>query len=144
MKGYPKILNTKEDYFNCLAMVQAGQLKAAGLLEALNALEKRRYIESRIMSASADKKQVVVMYCAEATKDAIFYSGEVTGTIKAVTNAMSTDTTQTPDTTTLTLSAAVPKDAITINIMNSVDVLASVGMTESDVTAIKGVLAQYE
>lgn len=144
MKGYPKILRTKEDYFNCLAMVQAGQLAAAGLQEALAALEKRRYIESRIMSRSEDRKQVVVMYCAEAAVDAVFYSGEVKGTIKAATNVMSTDNTETPDTTTLTLSAAVPTDAITINIMNSVDVLAGLGMTESDITAIKGVLAQYE
>ena len=61
MKGYPTMLKTKEDYFNCLAMVQAGELEAAGLTEALDALEKRRYIESRIISTSSDRQQVTIM-----------------------------------------------------------------------------------
>ena len=34
MKGFPKVLKTKEDYYNCLAMVAAGELKAADLLRA--------------------------------------------------------------------------------------------------------------
>ena len=144
MKGYPKMLNTKEDYLNCLAMVQAGELEAAGLQEALDALEKQRYIETRIMSASDDRKQVTVMYCAEAAKGAAFYSGEVKGTVTAATSVMSADNNEEPSTTTFTLSAAVPKDAVTISVMNSVDILANVGMTEDDITAIKGVLAQYE
>lgn len=144
MKGYPKILKTKEDYLNCLAMVQAGTLEAAGLTEALDALEKRRYIESRLMAVSDDRKEVQIMYCAEAAIDAPFYSGTAAGTIKAVTNVMSADGADVPDTTTLKLSVAVPKDAVSICVMNNVDVLATVGMTEDDVKAIKGVLAQYE
>ena len=32
MKGFPKTLKTKEDYYNCLAMVAAGELAAADLL----------------------------------------------------------------------------------------------------------------
>lgn len=32
MKGFPKVLKTKEDYYNCLAMVASGELKAADLL----------------------------------------------------------------------------------------------------------------
>ena len=31
MKGFPKTLKTKEDYYNCLAMVAAGDLAAADL-----------------------------------------------------------------------------------------------------------------
>ena len=52
MKGYPKKLKTKEDYYNCLAMVQAGELEAAGLVEALDALEERRYIPCNILQIS--------------------------------------------------------------------------------------------
>ena len=29
MKGFPKVLKTKEDYYNCLAMVASGELAAA-------------------------------------------------------------------------------------------------------------------
>ena len=32
MKGFPKVLKTKEDYNNCLAMVASGELAAADLL----------------------------------------------------------------------------------------------------------------
>ena len=33
MKGFPKVLKTKEDYYNCLAMVASGELAAADLLD---------------------------------------------------------------------------------------------------------------
>ena len=32
MKGFPKMLKTKEDFYNCLAMVARGELAAADLL----------------------------------------------------------------------------------------------------------------
>lgn len=44
MKGFPKTLKTKDDYYNCLAMVAAGELKAADLLAKIEGLEKQRYI----------------------------------------------------------------------------------------------------
>jgi hypothetical protein len=143
MKGYPKILKTKEDYYNCLALVQTGELAAAGLAAALAALEKRRYIECKVISASDDRKSLKVMYCAEALKGSKFISGAATGTLAAVTHTLS-NSTDTPSTTALTLTAAVPEGAESISIMNTNDVLAAMGMTESDLTAIKGVLAQYE
>ena len=39
MKGFPKTLKTKEDYYNCLAMVAAGELAAADLLAKIESLE---------------------------------------------------------------------------------------------------------
>jgi hypothetical protein len=35
MKGFPKVLKTAQDVKNCKAMVDAGQLQATDLLEAL-------------------------------------------------------------------------------------------------------------
>lgn len=145
MKGYPTRLRTKEDYYNCLALVQAGELEAAGLLAALDSLEEQRYLTSAITSKQQDNKQVVIMYLNEAEAGATFICGNVNGTIKQVTNKQSADQQEEPSTTTLLLSAAVPADATEIKVFNSsVDVLANAGMTEDDIKAIKGVLKQYE
>ena len=143
MKGYPNNFNTKEDYYNCLAMVQAGELEAAGLIEALNALEEQRYIHTVILSRSEDGKSVHIMLCPEVTIGAAFYCGNVTGEIR---NAVGTHsaTTDEPDTMQLMLSAAAPETEKAIHIISSVDNLALVGMTEEDIKAIKGVLKQYE
>lgn len=143
MKGYPNNFNTKEDYYNCLAMVQAGELEAAGLNEALDALEEQRYIHTAIMSKSADRKEVSIMLCTEVVKGAAFYCGNVTGTVNSVVAKHSASTDE-PDTMALTLSAAVPEAEAKVHIISSVDNLALVGMTEDDIKAIKGVLKQYE
>lgn len=143
MKGYPNNYNTKEDYYNCLAMVQAGELEAAGLKEALNALEEQRYIHTTILSRASGGTSVNIMLCPEVTIGAAYYCGNVTGTVK---NAVGTHsaTTDEPDTMQLTLSAAVPETEKDIHIISAVDNLALVGMTEDDIKAIKGVLKQYE
>lgn len=39
MKGFPKTLKTKDDYYNCLAMVAAGELAAADLLAKIESLK---------------------------------------------------------------------------------------------------------
>ena len=66
MKGFPKTLKTKEDYYNCLAMVAAGELLAADLLAKVESLERQRYIQCVIVSAAEEKKTVTVYYCDEA------------------------------------------------------------------------------
>lgn len=145
MKGYPTQLKTKEDFYNCLAMVQAKELNAAGLQQALDALEEQRYINAGILSKAQENKQVNIMYLNEAEANTAFKCREVTGTIKSVTSKQSADEQEEPSTTTLILSAAVPADATSVMIYNStIDVLAGYGMTEDDIKAIKGVLKQYE
>lgn len=143
MKGYPNNFNTKEDYYNCLAMVQAGELEAAGLIEALNALEEQRYIHTVILSRSEDGKSVHIMLCSEVAIGAAFYCGAVAGVVK---NAVGTHNAKIdePDTMQLMLSAGVPETEKEIHILSSVDNLALVGMTVEDIKVIKGVLKQYE
>ena len=43
MKGFPKTLKTKDDYYNCLALVAAGELEAVDLLAKINSLETVSY-----------------------------------------------------------------------------------------------------
>ena len=46
MKGFPKVLKTKEDYYNCLAMVASGELAAADLLAKIESAENQRYMSA--------------------------------------------------------------------------------------------------
>lgn len=58
MKGFPKTLKTKEDYYNCLAMVAAGELDAADLERKIDSLEKQRFIQCAIVEVVPEKKAV--------------------------------------------------------------------------------------
>ena len=66
MKGFPKVLKTKEDYYNCLAMVASGELAAADLLAKIESAENQRYIECGVAAVEEEKKAVTVYYCDEA------------------------------------------------------------------------------
>ena len=70
MKGFPKVLKTAQDVKNCKAMVDAGQLQAADLLEAIEAIENQNFIICPIRELSEDKKTVTVTYCNEAERGA--------------------------------------------------------------------------
>ena len=63
MKGFPKVLKTAQDVKNCKDMVDAGQLQAADLLEAIEAIENQNFIICPIRELSEDKKTVTVTYC---------------------------------------------------------------------------------
>ena len=58
MKGFPKVLKTKEDYYNCLAMVASGELAAADLLAKIESAENQRYIECGVAAVEEEKKAV--------------------------------------------------------------------------------------
>lgn len=144
MKGFPKTLKTKEDYYNCLAMVAAGQLAAADLLEKIESAERQRYIQCAVVAVAAEKKAVTVYYCDEAAVGMKFIAGNVSGTITAVTHVQSEDAQAAGETgndrTALTLSKAVENCAV-IGLERAETVA---GMTADDITALKGVLKQYE
>lgn len=147
MKGFPKMLKTKEDYYNCLAMVAAGELAAADLLEKIESLEKQRYIQCAIVTAEPEKKAVTVYYCDEATESMAFVAGSVAGTVTAVTHKKSEEAEAAGDTaddrTVLTLSKSV--DAAAAGGVIGLEKAGKVaGMTADDIKALKGVLKQYE
>lgn len=84
MKGFPKVLKTAQDVKNCKTMVDAGQLQAADLLEAIEAIENQNFIICPIRELSEDKKTVTVTYCNEAAAGARVTAGGVTATVQSV------------------------------------------------------------
>ena len=62
MKGFPKVLKTKEDYYNCLAMVASGELAAADLLAKIESAENQRYIECGVAAVEEEKKAVICFF----------------------------------------------------------------------------------
>lgn len=145
MKGFPKTLKTKEDYYNCLAMVAAGELAAADLLAKVESAEAQRYIQCAIAEAQPEKKAVTVYYCDEAAVGMKFTAGSVSGTVHAVTHVQSEEAQAAGETendrTALTLSKAVAEDC-TVIALETAETVA--GMTTDDIAALKGVLKQYE
>ena len=145
MKGFPKTLKTKEDYYNCLTMIGNGELAADDLLGKIEDLERRRYIQCAIVTVAEEKKAVTVYYCDEAAVGMKFTAGDITGTVTAVTHFQG-DEAQTAgedanDRTALTLSKAVTAGNTVIGLEKAGTVA---GMTTDDITALKGVLRQYE
>lgn len=145
MKGFPKILKTKEDYYNCLAMVAAGELEAAELLAKIESLEKQRYINCAVVEAAAEKKAVTIYYCDEATAGMTFTADGITGTVTVVTHIQSDEAKAAGETandrTVLTLSKGIEAAGGFIALETAATVA---GMTADDITALKGVLKQYE
>lgn len=145
MKGFPKTLKTKDDYYNCLAMVAAGELAAADLLAKIESLEKQRYIQCVIVSAAEEKKAVTVYYCDEAAPGMAFEAGGISGTITAVTHTQTDEAAAAGETgndrTVLTLSKGITAENTAIGLEKAA---AVAGMTADDITALKGVLKQYE
>lgn len=145
MDGFPKTLKTKEDFYNCLAMVARGELKAADLLAKIESAEKQRFICCPAVEVAAEKKAVTVMYCDEATVGMKFTAGSVSGSIMAVVHKQSEEAEaagkEGNDITALTLSKAVAAGTDTINLEISKTVA---GMSPDDFNALKGVLKQYE
>lgn len=145
MKGFPKTLKTKEDYYNCLAMVASGELGAADLLAKIENVERQRYIQCAIVETAEEKKAVTVYYCDEAVVGMKFTAGSITGTITALTHIQSEEAQaagdEANDRTALTLSKAVSVDNAVIGLERTVTVA---GMTTDDIAALKGVLRQYE
>lgn len=145
MKGFPKTLKTKDDFYNCLAMVAAGELEAADLLAKIESAERQRFIHCAVVEVAAEKKAVTVRYCDEAAVGMKFTAGNVSGSITAVVHTQSKEAAaegqEGNDLTALTLSKAVAAGTDTVSLETSG---AAAGLTAEDITALKGVLKKYE
>ena len=126
-------------------MVDAGQLQAADLLEAIEAIENQNFIICPIRELSEDKKTVTVTYCNEAAAGAKVTAGGVTATVQSVEHIDGE-----PDgsgktekeKTKITLSRAIAAGSETIKIANAPSVYETLGMTEEELEAIKADLQQ--
>ena len=138
MKGFPKVLKTKEDYYNCLAMVASGELAAADLLAKIESAENQRYIECGVAAVEEEKKAVTVYYCDEAAVGMKFVAGDVSGTVQGVTHIQTDEAAAAGETgndrTALTLSKAV-KAGCKVIALERTDTVA--GMTTDDIAALK-------
>lgn len=86
MRNFPKNLKTRDDIYNCLDMVRAGQLKVSDLVNAINKIKNQNYINAVITEVSEDRKTVTTNYLAEADVDGHAKVENLTVTIKRVTH----------------------------------------------------------
>ena len=140
MKGFPKVLKTAQDVKNCKDMVDAGQLQAADLLEAIEAIENQNFIICPIRELSEDKKTVTVTYCNEAAAGAKVTAGGVTATIQSVEHIDGEPDEK--EKTKITLSRTIAAGSEAIKITNTPSVYDTLGMTEEELEAIKADLQQ--
>jgi len=66
MRGFPKRINTAQDIENSLELVQAGQLDAVQLQEALQAIERRAFLHVPIVEIAVNRRTVTTRFCNEA------------------------------------------------------------------------------
>ena len=148
MEGFPKAIGTGQDLFHCLAMVQAGQLRAEDLKSAIGGIEAQEYISCPIQAISEDRKTVTVNYCAEA-KVSQTVNGMQDCAITAVENQktgtdVSSSAENIPNQTVVIISAALGTDETSLRIPAPTSPLAALGITQDQLNSIKGVLKQYE
>ncbi len=147
MRGFPKKIATGEDLYNCLSMVQSGEIPANALTEAIEQVEQRKYISIPILELSEDRKTVVISRCAEAVVDVQVKGGEdmKIDAIQTVESSNSSASMMEEDeTTTITLSKALPVGETFLRIASPHDPFVALGITETELNNIKGVLTRYE
>jgi hypothetical protein len=148
MKGFPKAIGTGQDLLNCLALVQAKELAADDLKNAIAGIEAQAFITCPIVAVSGDRKTVTINYCPEA-QDAQTINSAAGCTITAVNHQASGTngaggSENTPDQSVITLSAALGTDETALKIPSPASPLAALGITQDQLNSIKGVLKQYE
>ena len=115
------------------------------MLAKIESAEAQRYIQCAVAEAQPEKKAVTLIYCDEAAVGMKFTAGGVSGTVQAVTHVQSEEAQAAGeaanDRTALTLSKAVAAGCAVIALETAETVA---GMTTDDITALKGVLKQYE
>lgn len=144
MKGFPKVLKTAQDVKNCSALVTAGELAAADLLEAIGALENQNFITCPIVELSEDRKTVTVLYCSEAAAGEKATAGGVTATIQAVEHINGEPDEEGKverEKTAITLSRAIAAGSVSLKIHNTPSIYDALDITEDEVDQIKAELA---
>ncbi|UZT82152.1 hypothetical protein [Caproicibacterium sp. BJN0003] len=146
MKGFPKTIGTGQDLFNCLAMVQAGELAAVDLKNAIEAIEAQAYIPCPIGSISEDRKTVTINYCPEAQASQAINTATSGCTVSAVEHKKVSGGTEDagsetgPNQTIVTLSTALGVGETVLKIPAPTSPYAALGITQEQIDSIKVVL----
>lgn len=147
MKGFPKIIATGQDIYNCLAMVKAGELAARDLRGAIQSIETRGFIHCPIVEISADRKTVTINYCTEAKAGQTVNGANVTAVQhahNAARGAGDTGGDTSPTDTALTLKTALAAGVSVLAVPSPVSQFAELGITAAQLTEIEEVLKNYE
>jgi len=145
MRNFPKNLKTKEDIYNCLDMVRAGDLRAADLTKAINKIKNQNYINAEIVSISEDRKTITTRYLAEADEGSRAKVGAAIVTVKAVTHGESEPDEQGKTSlvsSEITVSKAVAKSAEIFALEKIPSIYDKYGVTESELDAILDEIAE--
>lgn len=147
MRGFPKVIATGQDLYNCLAMVQAGTLDAQNLRQAVESIEARGFINCPVLEVSTDRKKVTINFCSEAKAGLMVNDVEV-ATVQHVRNATRTGSSDTSGNsytdTVMTLKTPIAAGTAVLYIPSPVDPVAVIGLTAEQFIAIKEDLNKYE
>ena len=155
MRNMPKIIGTGQDIYNLLGMVQAGNLAAEELREAIRGIEEEKYIFTPVIAVSEDKRYVTTNYLAEAAKGAKVLCEGKKYTIKSVEHVVveSMTAAETEEETTeakeekqtvIGVDADLTETVAKVGVESPVSVLDNIGITQEELNSVKGVLAKYE
>lgn len=145
MRNFPKNLKTKEDIYNCLEMVRAGELFAEDLAKAIKKIKNQNYINAEITGISDDRKIITTRYLAEADEGSRAKVGAVIVTIKAVSHIESEPDEQGKTSfisSDITVSRAVAGDAIIFALEKIPPIYDEYGVTERELDAILEEIAE--
>jgi len=134
MVKLPKSLKTRRDVENCIAMVEAGTVKATDVLKLLYKIQNQNYINVAINELSDDRKTQTVNYCAEAAEGGAVLGGKVSTVIKSVEHNKGTDTSGNESyvSTTITTAKAITAGSGVLKIEKTPSVYDKYGYTADE------------
>ena len=144
MRKFPKNLKTREDIYNCLDMVLAGELKAKDLINAIKKIKNQNYINAVIKEISSDRKTITTYHLNEAELDARAKVGNVVVTIQEVEHLESEPDDQGKTSliaTRMKVSRAVATDSEIFGLEKNPPIFETYGVTEAE---LDDILAELE
>lgn len=135
MRGLPKRFGTAEDIRNCYAMVQAGELDAEELLEAIEEWEAQGFACCPIIETN--NKTITLVYCPEISDGDTVIVGDKELKVKTVTHVQ--DEEGQPEHTLLLFSTTPPESAFVKRIL-SPTVYEQLDITKEEIDQIKEAL----
>ncbi len=135
MRGLPKRFGTAEDIRNCYAMVQAGELDAEELLEAIEEWEAQGFACCPVVETN--NKTIALVYCPEISAGDTVIVGDSELKIKTVTHVQ--DEEGQPEKTLLLFSTTPPESEFVKRIL-SPTVYEQLDITKEEIDQIKEAL----
>jgi hypothetical protein len=133
MKGSSKTIGSAQDIDNLLAEVKAGQVPAADLAEALEALEERAWQKISIVSIDATRKVITVREGFSAEKGTEVLGG---GAVKATKRVEAEEEVFVE----VTITSALSENEEVLRVPAEMDPYVQIGTTRAHVDEVREVL----